>query len=48
MRIIAKRTLRDYREKEQRAKQPLRSWHAIMAKADWSTPADVKAVPAYP
>ncbi len=44
MRIVAKRTLREYWEKEPRAEQPLKSWHAIAAKADWSSPADVKAV----
>jgi len=44
MRIIAKRTLRQYWEKERRAEQPLKSWHAIAARADWSSPADVKAV----
>ena len=44
MRIIAKRTLRIYWEKERRAEQPLRSWHAVAAKAAWSSPADVKAV----
>ena len=43
MRIVAKRTLRTYWEKERRAEQSLRSWHAVAAKADWSSPADVKA-----
>ena len=44
MRIIAKRTLRTYWERERGAEQPLRSWFAIAAKADWSSPADVKDV----
>ena len=44
MRIIAKRTLRVYWEKELRAEQPLKAWYAIAAKAEWSSPADVKAV----
>ena len=44
MRIIAKRTLRAYWESESRAEQPLKAWYAIAAKADWSSPADVKAV----
>ena len=43
MRIVAKRTLREFWEKEPRAEQPLKSWHAIAAKADWSSPADVKS-----
>ena len=44
MRIVAKRTLRTYWERERGAEQPLRSWYAIAAHADWSSPADVKAV----
>ena len=44
MRIIAKRTLRAYWEKNRRAEQPLRAWYAIAAKAEWSSPADVKTV----
>ncbi len=42
MRIIAKRTLRAFWEKEPRAEQPLKSWYAIAAKADWSSPSEVK------
>ena len=26
------------------AEGPLRSWHAVVSKAEWKTPADVKAV----
>ena len=44
MRIIAKRTLRVYWEKNRRAEQPLKAWYAIAAKAEWSSPADVKTV----
>ena len=43
MRIIAKRTLRTYWDRERGAEQPLRAWFAIAAKADWSSPVDVKA-----
>jgi len=43
MRIIAKRTLRTYWESEPRAEQPLKAWYSIAKKADWSSPADVKA-----
>ena len=43
MRVIAKRTLRQYWEKHSQAEQLLRSWHAIAAKADWTSPSDVKA-----
>lgn len=42
MRIIAKRTLRTFWEREPRAEQPLKSWYAIASKADWSSPIDVK------
>jgi mRNA interferase HigB len=42
VRIIAKRTLREYWEQEPRAEQPLKSWYAIASKADWSSPMDVK------
>ena len=44
MRIISKRTLRTYWKRAPGAEQPLRSWYAIAAKADWSSPAAVKAV----
>ena len=44
MRIVAKRTLRAYWEKERRAEQPLKAWYAIAAKAEWSSPRDVKAI----
>ena len=44
MRIIALRTLRDFWEKYPAAQVPLRSWHALASRADWRTPADVKAV----
>ncbi|MYA08798.1 MAG: type II toxin-antitoxin system HigB family toxin [Holophagales bacterium] len=44
MRIVAKRTLREYWEGEPRAEQPLKSWFAVAAKADWASPADVKAM----
>ena len=44
MRIIAKRTLRTYWEREPGAEQPLRSWFALAAKSEWSSPADVKAI----
>ena len=44
MRIIAKRTLREFWDKETRAEQPLKAWYAVAAKADWSSPAEVKAM----
>lgn len=46
MRIIAKRTLRQFWERERRfadAKRALEDWYTQVCRADWSTPADVKA-----
>jgi len=44
MRIIAYKTLREHWEKPGRAdsREPLVQWHAIVEKADWSGPADLK------
>lgn len=43
MQIIAKRTLRLFWEAHSAAEIPLRTWHSIVEKADWSGPADIKA-----
>ena len=43
MRIIAKRTLRTFWKRHVKAKGPLEAWHQEVARADWSTPAEVKA-----
>ena len=43
MRIFSKRALREFWESEPRAEQPLKAWYAVVRKADWSSPADVKA-----
>ncbi|MCE2424708.1 MAG: type II toxin-antitoxin system HigB family toxin [Pseudomonadales bacterium] len=43
MRIVSKRTLRLFWERQHEAEQPLKSWYAIASKADWSSPRDVKA-----
>ena len=42
MRIIARRTLREFWEQHQQAEQPLRSWFREAAAADWASPEDVK------
>ena len=42
MRVISKRTLKDYWERESAAKTPLEAWHAEAKNAEWSSPADVK------
>ncbi len=44
MQIIARRTLKQFWERHPKAEMPLRSWYALVDKADWSTPADVKAM----
>ncbi|MDC8448128.1 MAG: type II toxin-antitoxin system HigB family toxin [Nitrospira sp.] len=38
MRIIAKRTLRDFWKQHPKAKGPLEAWHQEVTRADWSTP----------
>jgi mRNA interferase HigB len=43
MRIIALRALREFWKKRPDAEVPLRSWYAIASRADWRTPADIKA-----
>ncbi|MBL3576131.1 type II toxin-antitoxin system HigB family toxin [Rhodovulum sulfidophilum] len=43
MQIIAKSTLRTFWQKEPRAEVPLKAWHAVVSRADWTSPADVKA-----
>ncbi|MCE2926676.1 MAG: type II toxin-antitoxin system HigB family toxin [Rickettsiales bacterium] len=44
MRIIARKTLKDFWEKSGRrdSEQPLKSWFEMVSKADWGRPADVK------
>ena len=44
MQIVALRTLRQFWEERQpQAEKPLRTWYGIVAEAEWSGPADVKA-----
>ena len=42
MRIIARRTLREFWERHERAEQPLRAWYAEASKAEWKSPRDIK------
>lgn len=44
MQIIAKSTLRVFWERHPRAETPLRAWHAVVARAVWRTPADIRAM----
>ena len=38
MRIIAKRTLREFWERHPDAREPLDRWHRMARRADWTTP----------
>jgi mRNA interferase HigB len=44
VRVIARRTLREFWITHADAMEPLKAWHAIVSRADWKGPADVKAV----
>ena len=44
MRIIAKRTLREFWERHSDARQPLLDWHKFVEQANFTAPADVKAM----
>lgn len=44
MQIIAKSTLKQFWEVHDQAEIPLKTWHAIVSKADWTGPADIKAM----
>lgn len=43
MRIIALSKLRDFWRTHADAESTLRSWYAEVSRADWKTPADIKA-----
>lgn len=42
MRIISKKTLRDFWEKHSDSKQQLLSWYQESSKSNWETPNDIK------
>lgn len=44
MRVIAKRTLREFWERYPDAEQPLTAWHFEAENADWQKPSDIKAL----
>jgi mRNA interferase HigB len=43
MRVISKKTLRDFWEREPAVKATLEAWYAEAKVAEWASPADVKA-----
>jgi len=42
MQVIARRTLRQFWERHPQAQRPIRAWFAVVNKARWKGPADVK------
>lgn len=43
MRVIALRTLKEFRQRHPQAEEPLRAWYAVASRAGWKTPSNVKA-----
>ena len=44
MRIIARKTLRDFWERHPNAQKPLQAWYADAKQAHWKSPNDIKNV----
>lgn len=44
MRIIARRTLKTFWAAHDQAEAPLTAWYVAVSRADWRSPADVKAM----
>ena len=44
MRIISRRTLREFWARHPDAEQPLQTWYMNVKHANWKTPSDVKAI----
>jgi mRNA interferase HigB len=42
MQVIARRTLKEFWERHHQAEGPSRAWFAVVSKARWTGPADVK------
>ncbi|MEX0753238.1 MAG: type II toxin-antitoxin system HigB family toxin [Xanthobacteraceae bacterium] len=42
MQVIARRTLREFWQRHPQAERPIRAWFAVVSKARWKGPADVK------
>ena len=43
MQILSKRALRQFWDIHPQAEVPLRTWYALVDKAEWSTPNEIKA-----
>jgi len=44
MRVISRKTLKEFWEKQPEAEQVLRAWHADAKQAVWRSPADIKQI----
>ncbi|MBX2893983.1 MAG: type II toxin-antitoxin system HigB family toxin [Cyclobacteriaceae bacterium] len=44
MRILSKKTLKDYWLKHANCRKELEEWHAVASRAEWRTPRDVKEI----
>ncbi len=44
MRVISRKTLREFWEKHSDSRQPLQSWFADVKHANWKKPSDIKVV----
>jgi len=44
VRILSRKTLREFWEKHPDAEQPLQAWYHDVKHADWRSPANIKAV----
>lgn len=42
MQVLSKKTLRDFWTVQNRAETPLKGWFAVVSKARWETPQDVR------
>jgi mRNA interferase HigB len=42
VRVLSRKTLREFWEKHSDAEQPLKAWHAEAEKATWKSPSDIK------
>ena len=44
MRVISRKTLREFWEKHPDARQPLQAWYADVKHATWTSPTDIKSI----
>lgn len=44
MQVIARKALKDFWSRHDQAQAPLTAWYLVVSKADWASPADIKAM----